>query len=314
MRKKKNICVHTFPGGSDSKESACNAGDLDLIPGLGRSPGEGNSFPSPVFLSGEFHGQRSLAGSSPWGCNKSERAEWLSFSLFQSLSHVWLFVATWTIVHQAPLSMGFYRPEYWRGLPFPPPGDLPDQEIDPESPVFPSLASGFFNRWATLEALRMYVVVVQAPSCVQLFVTPWTAIRRTSVSLIISRSLPKFMSIELVVPFNHLILWYPLLLLSSIFPSLRVFSSESALHIRWPKYWSFSFSISPSSEYSGLISFRIDWFDLFAVSQECSPAPQFKSINCLAFSLLYSPALMHTYMHTYICIYMKYVCSYILLL
>ena len=109
----------------------------------------------------------------------------------------------------------------------------------------------------------MLFIVVQLPSHVQLFATPRTAARQTSLSLTISRSLHKFMSIESVMPSNHLCC--PLLLLPSIFPSIRVFSSESALYIRWPKYWSFSFSISPSNEYSGLTSFRIDWFDLLPV-------------------------------------------------
>ena len=95
--------------------------------------------------------------------------------------------------------------------------------------------------------------------------TPWAAARQASLSITNSQSLLKLMSIESVMPSNHLILCRPLLLLPSIFPSIRVFSSESALHIRWPKYWSFSFSSSPSSEYSGLISFRIDWFGLLAV-------------------------------------------------
>ena len=106
---------------------------------------------------------------------------------------------------------------------------------------------------------------VQALSHVQLFATPWTAARQSSLFLINSQSLLKLMSIKSVMPSNHLILLSPLLLLSSIFPSIRVFSNESVLHIRWPKYWGFSFSISPSNEYSGLISFRIDWFDLCAV-------------------------------------------------
>jgi len=101
--------------------------------------------------------------------------------------------------------------------------------------------------------------------CVRLFASPWTEARQASLSIFNSRSLLKLMSIELVMPSNHLILCYPLLLLPSIFLRIRVFSNESALHIRWPKYWSFSFSISPSNEYSGLISFRIDWLDLLAV-------------------------------------------------
>ena len=99
---------------------------------------------------------------------------------------------------------------------------------------------------------------VQSLSCVRLFVTPWTAALQASLTITNSQSLLKLMSIELVIPSNHLILCCPLLLLPSIFPSIRVFSSESVLHIRWPKYWSFSFSISPSNEYSGLISFRMD--------------------------------------------------------
>ena len=106
---------------------------------------------------------------------------------------------------------------------------------------------------------------VQLLSRVQLFVTPWTASREASLSITNFRSLPKLMAIESVMPSNHLILCRPLLLPPSIFPSNRVFSNESVQHIRWPNYWSFSFSISPSSEYSGLISFRIDWFDLLAV-------------------------------------------------
>ena len=97
-----------------------------------------------------------------------------------------------------------------------------------------------------------------------LFVTPWTAAHQASLSITNSRNLLKLMSIKLMSPSNRLILCHPLLP-PSIFPSIRVFSNESALHIRWPKYWSFSFSISPSSEYSGLISFRIDWLDLLAV-------------------------------------------------
>ena len=129
--------------------------------------------------------------------------------------------------------------------------------------------------------------------------TPWTAAHQASLSITDSQSLLKLMSIELVMASNHLILCHPLLLSLSIFPSLRVFSSESVLHIRWPKYWSFSFIISPSNEHPGLISFRIDWFDLAiqANSQEPSPTPQFKSINSSALSFLYSPTL--TSIHDY---------------
>ena len=127
---------------------------------------------------------------------------------------------------------------------------------------------------------------VQSLSRVRLFSTPWTAARQASLSITNSQSLLKLMSTKLMMPSSHLILCHPPLLLPSIFPSIRVFSNESALRIRWPKYWSFSFSINPSNEYSGLISFRIDWFDLFAVQgtlksllQHHSPkASIFKSI------------------------------------
>ena len=106
---------------------------------------------------------------------------------------------------------------------------------------------------------------VQLSSHVRLFETPWTAARQASLSITNSQSLLKLMSIESVMPSHHLILCHPLLLPPSSFPSIRVFSNESALHIRWPKYWGFTISVSPSNEYSGLISFRMDWFDLSAV-------------------------------------------------
>ena len=124
---------------------------------------------------------------------------------------------------------------------------------------------------------------VQSLSHVRLFVNPWTAACQASLSIANSWSLLKLMSIELVMPSNHLILCGPLLLLPSIFPSIRVFSKESALHIRWPKYWSFSFSISPSNGYSGLISFRMDWLDLLAVQET------FKSLLQLTCTLIHSP-------------------------
>ena len=139
---------------------------------------------------------------------------------------------------------------------------------------------------------------VQSLSHVQLFVTPWNAAHQTSLSITNSRSLLRLTSIESVMPSNHLILCRPLLS-NSVFPSIRVFSSESALCIRWPKYRSFSFSISPSDEYSGLIFFRMDWLDLPPVqgTLKSSPTPQFKSINSLALSFLYGPPLksIHDY-------------------
>ena len=116
--------------------------------------------------------------------------------------------------------------------------------------------------WATV---HIQFCSVQLLSRVRLFVTPWTAAHQASLSNTNSQSLPKLMSIESVMPSNYLILCRPLLLLLSIFPSIRVFSNESALRIRWPKYWSFGFNISPSNEHPGLISFRMDWLDLVAV-------------------------------------------------
>ena len=131
---------------------------------------------------------------------------------------------------------------------------------------------------------------VQLLSCVQLFETPWTAAHQASLSITNSRSLLKLMSIKLVISSSHLILCRPLLLPPLIFPSIRVFSSESVLHIRWLKYWSFSFSISPSSEYSGLISFRMDWLDLLVRLSQllymcCHQASQLGKVDAVIFWL-----------------------------
>ena len=141
---------------------------------------------------------------------------------------------------------------------------------------------------------------IQLLSRVWLFVTPWTAARQASWSITNSQSWFKLMSISSVMPSNHLILCHPLLLPLSIFPSIRVFTNESVLCIRWPNYWSFSFSISPSNEYSGLISFRIHWVESPCSprdSQESSPTPKFKNISSSAFNFFYSPTL--TSIHDY---------------
>ena len=121
---------------------------------------------------------------------------------------------------------------------------------------------GGVKEWQPSQYLKLFLF---SRSVMSDSVTPWTASRQVSLSFTISWSLYKLMSAESVMPSNHLVLCHSLLLLPSIFPNIRVFSNESALHIRWSKYWSFSFSISPSNEYSGLISFRNDWFDLLAV-------------------------------------------------
>ena len=133
---------------------------------------------------------------------------------------------------------------------------------------------------------------VQSLSCVQLFAMPRTAARQASLTVTNSQSLLRLMSIESVMPSNQLILCHALLHLPSIFPNIRVFSNELVLCIRWLKYWSFSFSISPSNEYSGLSSFRIDWFDLAVQGlSRVFYTPHFKSINSSALSFLYNPIL-----------------------
>ena len=147
---------------------------------------------------------------------------------------------------------------------------------------------------------KVVEVVVQSLSRVRLFATPWTAARQTSLSFTNSRSLLKLVSIESVMLFIHLVLCHPLLLLPSVFPSIRIFSNELALRIRWPKFWSFSFSISPSNEYSGLISFRVDWLDLLAVQGTLKSLLQHHILKasilwCLAFCVVH---LTHPYMTT----------------
>ena len=188
-----------FPGSSDGKESSCNAGDLGLIPRLGRSPGEGNATYSSI-LAWRIPWTEEPGGLySPWGHKESDMTEWLIFSL-SCENELSLYVCVNYI----------------------------------------------------------YIVVIQSLSHVQHFETPWTGARQTSLFFTISQSLLKLTSNVSVMPSNHLILCCPFLLLPLIFPSIRVFSNESALHIRLPKYWSFHFNISLAKEYSGLISFRTD--------------------------------------------------------
>ena len=141
---------------------------------------------------------------------------------------------------------------------------------------------------------------IQSLSRVPLFETPWTAACQASLSITNSQSLLKLMSIKSVMPSNHLILCHPFLLLPSIFPSIRVFSNESVLSIRWPKYWSFSFSISPSNEYSGLISLRTDWLDLLAVQGTLKSLLQRHSskASILQCSVFFIVQLSHPYMTT----------------
>ena len=143
--------------------------------------------------------------------------------------------------------------------------------------------------------------VQSSHSVVSSSVTPWTAAHQASLSISNPRNSLKLMSIELVMPSNHLILCCPLLLLPSIFPSIRSFSNESVLHIRWPKYWSFSFNISPSNEYSGLISFRVDWLDLLAVQgtlKSLSNTTHSSKASILWRSTFFIVQLSHPYMTT----------------
>jgi len=184
-------------------------------------------------------------------------------------SRVRLFATLWTVARQAPLSTGFSRQESWSGLPCPPPGNLPNPGIKPASLTS---ADRFFTAgatWKVCYSMDQFSSVAQTVSSVaQSCPTLCDLMDCSMPGLPVHHQLPEFTQTHVrwvgnaIQPSHPLC---PLLLLPSIFPSIRVFSNESALHIRWPKYWSFSFSISPSNEYSGLISFRMDWLDLLAV-------------------------------------------------
>ena len=158
-----------------------------------------------------------------------------------------------------------------------------------------------FGKWLYSSCLNFSVQFTSVQfSHVQLFVTPWITACQASLSITNSQNLPKFMPIESMMPSNHLILCHPLLLPPSIFPSIRVFSNESALLIRWPKYWSFSFSISPSNQHPGLISFRIDWLDLLAVQGTLKNLLQHHSskASILQCSVFFMVQLLNLYMTT----------------
>ena len=180
---------------------------------------------------------------------------------------VWLFGTLWTVACQASLPMGFSRQEHWNGFPFPFPGELPDTGIRPKDQIQVSWIAGrFFTTWSTREApkRKIYFSSVQPLSHVWLFAIPLIAACQASLSITNSRNSLRLTSIKLVMP-SDIILCRPLLLLPPIPPRFRVFSTESTLHMRWPKYWSFSFSIITSKEIPGLISFRMGWLDLLAV-------------------------------------------------
>ena len=239
----------------------------------------------------------------------------IQFSSVQLLSHIWLFATPMDCstpglpVHQllAAAAKSFQScPTLCDPIDGSPPG----------SPV-PGIFKARTLEWVAISFSNVWKwkVKVKSLSHVWLVVTQWTATYQAPPSMGFSRqeywsgvplpspvnswSLLKLMSIESVMPSNHLILCHPLLLLPSIFPSIRVLSNKSVLPIRWPEYWSFRFSISPSNEHPGLISFRMDWLDLLAVqgTQESSPTPEFKSINSSVLSFLYSPTLTSTHDH-----------------
>ena len=155
-------------------------------------------------------------------------------------------------------------------------------------------------RFLQVDKDSIIIVIVQSLSWVRLFVTPWTAAHQASLSFTISQSSLRLISIELMMPSNHLILCCSLLLLPSIFSSIRIFSKETVLHIRWPKYWSFSFSISPSNEHTGLISFRMDWLDLLAVQGTLKSLIQHHSskASILQCPVFFTVQLSHPYMTT----------------
>ena len=221
--------------------------------------------PIPALLPGKSHGWRSLGGCSPWGHKESDTTEWLHFHFH----HIWIgrnchicFSKAVAQVH----SDNFHN-------------------CAKESEIF---LCG-----------RVQFGSVQSLSRVWLFMTPWIAARKASLSITNSRSLPKLMSIESVMPSSHIILCHPLLLLPPTPPSIRVFSNKSTLRMRWPKCWSFSFSISPSSEHPGLI-FRMDWLDLLAVQGTLKTLLQHHSskASILWHSDFFAVQLSHPYMTT----------------
>ena len=235
----------------------------------------------------------------------------------KSLRRVWLFSTPWTAAYQAPPSMGFSRQEYWSGVPSPSlihrPRSLILVSVISILGLFPLTFCYVYFQTKTRKTLdckhSIYTLLKfynlrfsssQSLSRVQLFATPWIAARQASLSITNSQSLLKLMSIESVMPSSHLILCCPLFLLPPIPPSVRVFSNESTLRMRWPKYWSFSFSIIPSKEHPGLISFRMDWLDLLAVQGTLKSLLQHHSsqASILRHSAFFTVQLSHPYMTT----------------
>ena len=224
---------HSFPCGSDNEEYACKTLDSGLIPETGRSPGEGNGNPLQYSCL-----ENSMDRGAWWAAIHEVTNSWIQLSNFTSILS--------RVIWQMKLSFT----------------NLPrvNQTVRIQIQICFTLKTCFYY------ISYLSVTSVQLLSHVQHLAIPWTAAHQASLSITSSQSLQKLMSTESVMPSNHLILCRPLLL-PSIFPSTRMFSNESALHIRWPKYWSFSFNISPSNEHPGLISFKMDWLDLLAVQE-----------------------------------------------
>ena len=223
------------------------------------------------------------------------RNETADQKLLFSCCCVRVFVTLWTVACQGPLSITFPRQEQWSGLPFPSPKDLPNPGIEPRSPAWQVGSSPLNHQGSPKPSFSS----VQLNGSVMS--DSWQPHEsQASRSITNSRSSLRLMSIELVMPSSHLILCCPLLLLPPMPPSIRVFSSESAHRMRWPKYWSFSFSISPSKEIPGLISFRMDWLDLLAVQGTLKSLLQHHSSKALILwrSDFFTVQLSHPYMTT----------------
>ena len=208
--------------------------------------------PTPVLLPGKSHGWRSLVGCSPWGCSESDRTERLHFHFSLSCIGEGNGNPLQCSCLENPRDRGaWWAAEY---------GIVQSRTqlkwLSSSSMMCVDMKKLYYSQYT--ESFHLQFSSVESLSCVWLFTIPWTTERQACLSITNSQSAPKLMTIESVMPSNHVILCRPLLLLWSTFLSIRVFSSESALHIRWPEYWSFSFSISPSNEYSELISFRLN--------------------------------------------------------
>ena len=293
----------SFPDASDGKESTCHAGDQSSIPGSGRSYGEGNGNPlqyscleNPMNRGawwGIVHRVAKNQAQLKWLSThtQKEREYIISVLLGSNANHYtlnyvgkWYVCCCWRVWEWR--CRRSWRQHKWKLLCL----TCSAHPICVKGSVFSPL-------WGGLYRMHVVVAIVQLLSHVQLFVTPGTIACQVPLSPTISWSLLKLMSTESVMLSNHLILCSPLVLLLSIFSNIGVFSNKLALHISWPKYWSFSFSSSPSNEYLGLISFIIDWFDLLAVQGTLKNLLQHRSlkVSILWHSVFFMIHLSHPY-------------------